>query len=432
MEFLLEGVRPRWLVAAGSLAIAALLVFQASEVWVANSRINTDDISSIKRGAALLPGNGEAWDRVGRAEQYDFANPSPDSAIEAYSHAIADDPNSSYYWLDLGGVYELAGDNAKARSAYEQARSAYPLSSLVAWNYGNFLLRQQQYDQAYAEIQRSIRADTTLLPLAISRVWRSSEDVNQLLDRALPPDPNAYFQAIDFFRSIHNIDAALAVWNRLVTLQQPIALSLSFPLLDELIDDNRGDDARRVWQQATTGAGLSSEDQPTRPVVWDGDFSQNFPNGGLGWRWDRLLGVSFDFDGAPAGAHGRSVRIEFSGATNLTLDKPAEFVPVEPDSPYVFHADIKSEGITTESGIRFSVTDPHDSGSVNVVSDNFTGTHPWTSVDANVRTGPNTHFVSVKVERTPSRLFENKLAGTVWIANVSLVPAGAASKRDSP
>ncbi len=123
--------------------------------------------------------------------------------------------------------------------------------------------------------------------------------------------------------------------------------------------------------------------------------------------------------------------MEFGGGTNLNLDKPAQFAAVDPNTHYVFHAELKSEGITTESGIRFSITDPHDLAAVNVTTDNLTGSHPWTSVNTGVITGPNTHFVSVKVVRPLSRMFESKLAGTAWIADVSLIPSDAAVKQAS-
>src|SRR5579862_4903057 len=110
MEIPLDGPGPRRMALAASFAIAALLAFQASEVWLANQRINSDSLDSVKRGAALLPGNGEAWDRVGRFEEYDFEDSSPGTAIEAFQHAIEDDPNSSYYWLDLGSAYDLVGN----------------------------------------------------------------------------------------------------------------------------------------------------------------------------------------------------------------------------------------------------------------------------------------------------------------------------------
>ena len=39
-------------------------------------------------------------------------------------------------------------------------------------------------------------------------------------------------------------------------------------------------------------------------------------------------------------------------------------------------------------------------------------------------TGPQTHFLVIGLLREPSRLFDNKLSGSVWIADLSLVPAG--------
>jgi hypothetical protein len=425
MEIPLDGSGRRRFALVSSLAIAALLSFQAGEVWLANQRINSQDLDSIERGASLMPGNGEAWDRVGRFEEYDFANPNPAAAIDAYQRAIKDDPNSSYYWLDLGSAYELAGDDAQAQHAFERARSDYPLSALVAWTYGNFLLRRQAYGQAFAEIQMSVRADPRLLPLAISRLWRSNENVTQLLDRALPPDTNAYLQAIDFFVSIHEMDPGMAVWNRLVALNQPFVLSRSFPFMDELIGENRADDARRVWQQALEVTGAGSAKSADHSAIWNGNFTREFSNGGLGWRWHSLLGAAIDFDFPPTSESGRSVRIDFSGGSNPNLQEPAQVVVVDSGRIYHFHAEMKTEGITTESGVQFSISDPSHASSVNATTDNLTGTHGWTSVDADLKTAPDSHFVNVRLIRSPSRLFDNKLAGTVWIANISLVPSGA-------
>ena len=104
----------------------------------------------------------------------------------------------------------------------------------------------------------------------------------------------------------------------------------------------------------------------------------------------------------------------------MDLDQPMEFVPVEPSRSYHFHAEIRTEGITTESGILFQITDPNHSG-LNVRSENLTGSHPWVPVDAEFTTGPETHFVLVQLRRYQSRLFENKLSGAAWIGGVSLI-----------
>jgi hypothetical protein len=116
------------------------------------------------------------------------------------------------------------------------------------------------------------------------------------------------------------------------------------------------------------------------------------------------------------------VRLQFNGGTNLTLAQPGQYVPVEPSVTYDFHAYMRTEGITTESGIRFSITDPNHDGAVDQRTENMTGSHGWTSVNLSVTSAPSTHFLVIRVVRDRSRLFENRLSGLAWIADVSLIP----------
>jgi hypothetical protein len=74
-------------------------------------------------------------------------------------------------------------------------------------------------------------------------------------------------------------------------------------------------------------------------------------------------------------------------------------------------------------GMRLLITDPNHLNAVRVITENLTGTHPWTAVDAEVVASPQTHFLLVQLHREPSRMFDNKLSGTVWIADVTLTPA---------
>ena len=406
-----------------SLGVSAILIFQAAEVWIATRRIQSGQLALIERGAELLPGNGEAWDRVGRFRQLDFASPDSSLAVNAYEKAVRDDPHSSYYWMDLASAYEDVGDLARARSAYERADAAYPVSALVAWNYGNFLVRRQDYSEGYKKIRQAVAIDRKLTPLAISRTWRSSGDVNVLLNEALPPTQDAYLQTLNLLASIGETDAALTAWQRLVGLGKPLALSDAFPFLDKLIALDRSGDALRVWKQALAAAGLPADDAAKQSLIRNGDFSRDFANGGLDWRWNAPLGVAAAFDSPPPSKEGRSLRLDFTAGVNLALDVPSQFVPVQPNSAYHFHAELQAKEVTTDSGVRFWIGDPNHAGAVNVLTDNFTGTHPWTSVDADFASGPETHFLVVRLARNPSSMFDSKLGGTAWIAGVSLVPS---------
>jgi tetratricopeptide (TPR) repeat protein len=429
VEIPLEAKWTRQALPVVCLAAASLIVFQAGRIWLADHRIESQNLETMVRGAALVPGNADAWDRLGRFRQYSFEAPDPSEAIADFKTAVEKDPLSANYWMDLANAYEAADDTTHAREAYLRARAAYPISAQVAWNYGNFLLRQGDSSEGYSEIQRAVTADQTLLPLAISRVWRSSEDVAILLDKVLPADVEAYSQALGFFESIHEAQPGIEVWQRLMALGKPLALPRTFPFFEELIREDRAEDARRAWLQALAAAGLPHDEPANHSLVWDGSFTRDFADGGLGWRWDSPLGAAIDFDTAPPAVGGRSVRLEFSGGANIGLASPSQFVPVEPNHGYHFRGSIRTDHINTESGMRFSIVDPHHPAEVNLFTENLTGTNLWSEANADVTTGVDTHFLQIRLYRNPSRLFDNKLSGTVWIAGISLVPSDVPAER---
>jgi tetratricopeptide (TPR) repeat protein len=425
MEISLEGAGRKTGVLIAALAVFGILAIQASELWLGDYRIHSNNIDETERGAALLPGDAEAWDLLGHYYQWDFTHSDVPRALADYQHAVRDNPLGADYWIDVASASEATGDDAGARQAFARAQAAYPASAEVAFYYGNFLLRQQEYPAAYAQLRRASVTDPKLLPVVISRVWRSSEDVNQMLDQVLPADVDAYVHALDFFCAAHRADDALVVWERMRQLGKSIPLDEAFALMDELIHEDRADDAKRAWHEALEAAGLPNEEPAGGSLICDGNFKEEFAEGGLGWRWDSPWDTSIDFDPQAGPNDSRAVRLDFTGGANVAIDAPYEYVAVAPDQNYHFHASMRTDSITTESGMRFAIADPNHAGAVNVVTDSVTGTTPWTQVQADVATGPDTHFLVVRLARYPSRLFDNKLDGTVWIADLSLVPASA-------
>jgi tetratricopeptide (TPR) repeat protein len=414
---------------------AAILTYHAIRTWMADYRVHSNQIDQIKRGATLEPENAAAWDRLGRARETNLANLDPAGAVADFQQAVARVPLSATYWMDLANGYEAIGNIRLAREAFARARAAYPASALVSWSYGNFLLRQGDYDAGFAQIKHALQADPKLadpklVPLAVSRVWHLSQDANVLLNQVLPANEDAYFQAIDFMQANRQPAAALLIWQRLLSLGKPIELRRSFPLIWLLIQSDLGEDASRVWQEALAAAGLPHNQPANQSLIWNGDFAQDLLNGGLDWRWGFPFGASISFDAPPPSSGGRSLRLDFSGGGNLDLMEPQQFVPVEPHQKYHFHAELKTEGVTTENGISFLISDPNH-GAAMVSTENFTGTRDWTPVDVDYTTTPTTHFMSIQLRRSPSRLFENKLSGTAWIGDVSFIASDGAAPPNS-
>jgi hypothetical protein len=404
-----------------SLLILGGLLQHGIRRTLAQKDSESTNFDKMRKAVALEPGNADYWDLLGRFKELDFERPDINAAIQYFNRAVQLSPRSSAYWIDLSSAYETAGDTRQARQALETARAVYPASAEVLWEYGNYLLRQGEFDAGLAQIRQAIRIDPSLLPLAISRSWRANGDVNQLLDQMLPVDVDAYFKAVDFFASIRAVDPGMVVWRRILALQATFPLARSFPFIEELIRQDRTAETREVWRDSVARSGPVSMGGASS-LVWDGSFDQDFANGGLGWRVSDLVGVSWDFDTKLFVSSPRSLRIDFGGATNLDLCAPSQFVPVEPNRTYRFQGSLRTEVIATESGIRFAVFDPQHSDVPDLLTPSVTGTNEWATQTGTITSGPSTHFLEICVRRRPSRLFENRLSGTAWVDDISLNP----------
>ena len=113
--------------------------------------------------------------------------------------------------------------------------------------------------------------------------------------------------------------------------------------------------------------------------------------------------------------------MDFTGGVNLDYWYVEQIVPVAPSTDYVFQYFLRTQSISTESGLRFEVLDLNDN-QVSLMTRDLTGTNRWTLVKIDVATGQKTHFLDIRLRRLPSRLFDNKLSGTVWVDDVSLSP----------
>lgn len=376
------------------------------------------------RATRIEPDNPETWYRLGRYRQLDFDNPDIPLSILDYQRAVKLNPHSPYYKLDLAGAYEMAGNASEADANFKAAQAAYPISAEVSWKYGNFLLRQDRLTEAYAEIHSAILVDPTLIPLAISRLWHSDPDIHLLLDQVLPPTTEAYSDALTFLVGEQDSTAALAVWHRLNAKDPHSDMKLVYGLTDMLVAQEKFDEAGTVWHEALAADADAASEYSGNSLVYDGGFEKDISGGGFGWRLNETDGADFDYDSDIKHTGSRSARINFDGTKNLAYENLFQYVLVSPGSRYRFEGFIRTDKISTESGMRFEIVDPKDPQHVDVLTPNETGTLPWTLEQADFTSGPKTRLLAIRLVRKPSERIDNRLNGSVWIDDISLVPGG--------
>jgi hypothetical protein len=370
----------------------------------------------------MEPGDAEYWDHLGRYALLDFATGDLSRAVGYLERAARVNPRSEHIWMDLASAYEASGNPGEAQRAYDEAQADHPISARVAWRYGNFLVRQGRNSEAFAQMRRALTSDPSLTEAAVLECWEASGNTEALLDQVLPEKSSYYVTALNFFLSRSNLDAALRVWSRLLRLGQPFPMEPALGLTDELITSNRVDDAEKTWQET-----LAAEHWPQSPdrgdnLIFNGGFEHRPAGGGFDWREQPVAGVSYALDEAVAHSGMQSMRITFDGSANLNFSQLVQYVAVEPKKSYLFTAYVRTHGITTDSGVRFAIDDLGQPSEAHVLTASLVGTHPWTRVQAEVATGPNSDLLAVSLRRIPSQKFDNKLRGTVWVDDISLAP----------
>jgi tetratricopeptide (TPR) repeat protein len=410
-----------------AVASAVWLSYAGGKHGLASHYALSSNPENWERATRIEPDNPELWYRLGRFRHLDFDNTDIPAAITYYRRAVQLNPRSPYYKLDLADALEIEGDDSAADATYRAAQAAYPISPEVSWKYGNFLLRQNRMPEAFAEIRRAILNDPTLLSLAVSRVWHSDPDVHLLLDQVLPATPAAYEQALSFLTDAGESVAAVEAWNRLVRSERQPGMHWAVALTDLLVKEEKYGEAATVWRQATGFAPNSANGS----LVYDGGFEKEISGGGFGWQQTRVEGADFDFDTDEKHSGERSARLTFDGTVNLQYENTFQYVLISPSTRYHFQGYLRTDQISTDSGVRFEILDPKDPRRLDLFTANTTGTNPWTLEQADFTTGADTHRVLVRVARRPSERLDNKIHGTMWIDDVAILPAGQSASQDA-
>jgi hypothetical protein len=416
-------------VARAALLFAAFLLATAlaySSIRNARAAHNAGlaTLQGYEKATQLEPGNPLNWYLLGHYWFFNLEEPDAHRAIDAYRTSLTLDPRFANTWLDLGAAYESQGDLQAARDAFLQATRVYPLSAEVSWRYGNFLLREGELPQAFAEIRHAVEVDPHRAAEAFSRSWRVDPDVQTILDKVLPPSGGVYLDAIRELDFNEEVAPAMTVWARLVVIHPHLKLDDVFPFIDMLLRTHHIADARHVWDEAVGLAGFQPPGDPPGSVLWDGGFETGVRGGGFSWSFAAPFsaGVQAILDTTTKHSGNQSLLLGFDGKHNVNFSDVCHFAEVQPSTTYRFSGWVRTQALTTSQGIRFRLIWLENSQAVSLDTSDVHGTQPWTKIEMPWTSGKDVHSVRVCISRNPADEFNIRIQGTAWVDDVSLVP----------
>ncbi|HWZ99921.1 MAG TPA: tetratricopeptide repeat protein [Candidatus Dormibacteraeota bacterium] len=404
-------------------ALAALLFLSYFGIRGARAAhaVGLNSRDGYQRAARIEPGDPHNWYLLGRFYQYDFEQPDPAAALHALLVARSLDPLSAETLLDLATNYDDAGKTADARAAYLEAKRVYPLSAEVLWRYGNFLLRQNEIEEAFPEIRKAVELDPKRGAEAFSRCRRVVPDASEILDRVIPPQLGTYLDIISDLANDGQLDVALQVWQRAKGFPGTLQIYDIIYLTDALIQANRAQEANRFWQQAAKKLAVPAPADPPGSAIWDGSFETGLSSGGFAWHFPpQTKGVQIKFDLQEKHSGAKSLQLMFTGRSNIYFSEVCHWAEVEPGKPYLLSAWVRTKALTTDQGIRFSLYSNTPGRPTVVLTQDVHGDQPWTDITLPWIAPPGVPLAQVCVVRSPSEQADGDISGIAWVDDVSL------------
>jgi len=413
-----------------AILLPAVVAFVATGVWVLKTYLATragDRITFyyMTLAAALDPTDETYQLGLGRFYQYNPADMNPDAAMVRIKRAVELAPYDPQAWLDLAAALEFQGNTDQAEVCLRRADFLAPNLPPIQWSIANFFLLHGNIDESFKHFKVVLQGSNQFNQVVFSTAWKASGDAAKILDELIPKDPNAEFSYLDYLTSKGNFDAARLVWKRLIDNPQTFGAPRAAGYIDGLIHSHQSAEAYEDWNDLRNKGLLpTTYAERSANLIVNGDFEEPLQNFGFDWRIYPIAGAYATQDQTTFHSPTHSLLVQFLGTQNVTYQHVIQFVRVDSSRSYRLEGLMRTEGITTDSGVRFEVRDSYNPRLLDQVSEELIGDNPgWTRLTVDFKTPPATQLVTVGITRLPSRKFDNLIAGKVWIDDVSLAPS---------
>ncbi len=322
---------------------------------------------------------------------------------------ITADPANPLVWCTYAEFLSARGETGKAAAAFEHAVSLGPGMSPVLMRAANFDFTHGRRDHGVRMASQILSQTGAFDQILFSYLLSSDVPVSSLLGTAIPATPRAA-QAWLTWLSDHGANQDLLStwsWMRQRQLLEPkSATGLAWTLWTRKSYQT----AQNFW---TDWLGSDRGDY-LRPQRLANRRFENVPNPSP-FDWTLATPASVEV------SHQDGLQIRFSGTDNVEFSQVRQYTTANPGR-YRFSAEVQADGLTTDQRPFFHIFDPVHPNAVDVMMEPFQFTVPrsWATVQFTVPAG--TQALAVQLERRRSQSFQNRIAGTVHIYQVSLIP----------
>ena len=333
-----------------------------------------------------------------------------------FQQALARDPASPYRWSDLADSYTRAGRLEQARYCHQRSVERGPNTPRILLRAANFFYGHGEIDPALRLTARALALSRNYDQAIFRNFTRLGMPAADILRRGMPRDGGAapaYFRHLIEAGSLSQL-ALVWDWLRENSLANRDLLR---SYVDWLLGARQYEAASHVLAQH---AHRAREQGRKANRVFNASFEREPTGTALDWNITPDQHAEASWDVATALHGSRSLKVRFDGEANIAYRHVYQKVVVNPGRMR-FRAAIRARGLTSDQGVGFRIYDAERPSRVDQRTKTVSGTCYWKTLEIKISVPRHSRLLQIQLVRQPSSKFDNKLAGTVWIDDISLV-----------
>ena len=372
---------------------------------------------TLLRATRLASSNPDPYYRLGLFHQWELRHIDLKESAYYFRKAIERNPLEQDYWLNLAKIYQRMGESTLSQRASENAISVFPTGYRGRWVIGNLHLQQGDLEKALPHFSYILVYYPNQSAMVYDVLRKAVNDPDFVLERIVPKDPSSFKQYLSYLYETGDKDAARRTWARRSSFGYQPDRGETLRHIEFLISKNEFNEAFQVWKARLREEGLPAPEDSN--LITNGGFEkEKILGGGFDWKIEKVSGAEASFDPSIAYEGKHSLKIVFNGKENVDFSHVYQFVPLKSNTEYVLKANMKTQTVTTKSGLKIEVSGvgPTFHG----VSETLTGDNEWRELIVTFRTLSQSQGGLVRIRREKTDKFDRFISGTVWIDNVSL------------
>ncbi len=280
-------------------------------------------------------------------------------SIRNFEETVRRSPNDFRWWIELGRAYEQAERNEDAERAFNRAIELAPEYTFPHWQIGNFYLRHDRVDEAFAHLTKTTEKSVVYREQVFALAWDYFEKDPVRLEQIAADAPDVRVTLALFYARREAAADAVRIWNTI-----PDDEKAKHPVLVRTITQLLYD--KRHFREALEFARQSGMDPEAQPETIANPGFEKFlgesDDGLFGWKINRgegKLDVLTDSNVKSQGQ--RSLKLNFKNYSKPILYNVAQTIAVEPLARYRLSFLLRTENLRTGGEPLLEIVDSnHD------------------------------------------------------------------------